>query len=146
MFTVLAHISLCICIRCWHVLESVDRLGIGSVRRTVAQWRGSEIGATVGTTHDNGSYRVSKQAVTYIHCMSQILQVIDCTQQTSSTVIMSDLRPVVLVVNSVLIVLSLAAISCRIGRRIFLVRSFGWHDGELLYNTDSRHSRGILTD
>ncbi|KAF1940959.1 hypothetical protein EJ02DRAFT_348877 [Clathrospora elynae] len=41
---------------------------------------------------------------------------------------MSDLRPATVGVNSTLIVLSLAAISCRVGRKMTLVRSFGWHD------------------
>lgn len=45
---------------------------------------------------------------------------------------MSDLRPVMVGVNSALIVLSVAAISCRVGRRITLVRSFGWHDGMVI--------------
>ncbi|KAF1849805.1 uncharacterized protein K460DRAFT_372224 [Cucurbitaria berberidis CBS 394.84] len=41
---------------------------------------------------------------------------------------MSGLRPAIFAVNSALIILSLAAICCRVGGRIFLVRSFGWHD------------------
>ncbi|KAH7389563.1 hypothetical protein DE146DRAFT_635274 [Phaeosphaeria sp. MPI-PUGE-AT-0046c] len=41
---------------------------------------------------------------------------------------MGDLRPAILATNSLLIVLSSAAIACRVGRRIFLVRSFSWHD------------------
>ena len=44
---------------------------------------------------------------------------------------MGDLRPAIVATNVVLIVLSLAAIACRVGRRVFLVRSFSWHDGEL---------------
>lgn len=46
---------------------------------------------------------------------------------------MGDLRPAILATNSLLIVLSSAAIACRMGRRIFLVRSFSWHDGELCH-------------
>jgi hypothetical protein len=42
-----------------------------------------------------------------------------------------NIKPAILATNAVLIVLSSAAIACRIGRRIFLVRSFSWHDGEL---------------
>jgi hypothetical protein len=44
---------------------------------------------------------------------------------------MGDLKPAILGMNVVLIVLSLGAITCRVGRRVFLVRSFSWHDGEL---------------
>jgi|TARA_R110002003_G_scaffold52_23_gene4555 hypothetical protein len=44
---------------------------------------------------------------------------------------MGDFRPAILATNAVLIVLSLAAIACRVGRRTFLVGSFSWHDGEL---------------
>lgn len=43
---------------------------------------------------------------------------------------MPDLRPAIIAVNSTMMVLSLAAIACRVGRRIFLVRSFSWHDCE----------------
>ncbi|CAO2658627.1 Nn.00g063500.m01.CDS01 [Neocucurbitaria sp. VM-36] len=46
---------------------------------------------------------------------------------------MRDLRPAIIGVNSALMSLSLAAISCRIGRRIFLVRSFGWHDALIAF-------------
>jgi hypothetical protein len=43
---------------------------------------------------------------------------------------MSGLKPVILVTNLVLVALTLAAITCRVGRRVFLVRSFSWHDGK----------------
>lgn len=46
--------------------------------------------------------------------------------------IMGDLRPAILALNAVLIVSSAAAIACRVGRRLSLVASFSWHDGELL--------------
>jgi hypothetical protein len=50
-----------------------------------------------------------------------------------------DIRPGILVTNALLIALTLAAIACRVGRRVFLVRSFSWHDGEQsLGNLDSR--------
>lgn len=45
---------------------------------------------------------------------------------------MGDLRPAILATNAVLVVLSLAAIACRVGRRMVLVRKFSWHDGELV--------------
>ncbi|KAH7084951.1 hypothetical protein BKA63DRAFT_6713 [Paraphoma chrysanthemicola] len=41
---------------------------------------------------------------------------------------MGDLRPAILATNAVLVVLSLAAMACRLGRRAFLVGSFSWHD------------------
>jgi hypothetical protein len=41
-----------------------------------------------------------------------------------------DLRPVMIGVNSTLIVLSLAAISCRVWRKMTLGRGFGSHDGK----------------
>jgi hypothetical protein len=44
---------------------------------------------------------------------------------------MGDLRTAILATNAVLVVLSSTAIACRVGRRVFLVRSFSWHDGEL---------------
>jgi hypothetical protein len=44
---------------------------------------------------------------------------------------MGDFKIAILATNVVLVVLSLAAIACRVGRRVFLVRSFSWHDGEL---------------
>lgn len=44
---------------------------------------------------------------------------------------MGDLRPAVVATNSVLIVLSLSAIACRVGRKVLLQRPFSWHDGEL---------------
>jgi hypothetical protein len=44
---------------------------------------------------------------------------------------MGDLRPAVVATNSALIVLSLSAISCRVGRKVLLKRPFSWHDGEL---------------
>lgn len=45
-------------------------------------------------------------------------------------VAMGDLRPTIIAINSVLILLSISAIGCRVGRRIILVGSFGWHDGK----------------
>jgi hypothetical protein len=44
---------------------------------------------------------------------------------------MGNLKTAIIATNAVLIALSSAAIACRIGRRVFLVRSFSWHDGEL---------------
>ncbi|KAF2833639.1 hypothetical protein CC86DRAFT_277679 [Ophiobolus disseminans] len=41
---------------------------------------------------------------------------------------MRDLQPTILATNVLLIALSSAAIACRAGRRLFLVRSFDWHD------------------
>ncbi|KAF1921961.1 hypothetical protein BDU57DRAFT_464082 [Ampelomyces quisqualis] len=41
---------------------------------------------------------------------------------------MTDFRPAILATNSLLVALSSAAIACRVGRRVFLVRSFSWHD------------------
>jgi hypothetical protein len=49
-----------------------------------------------------------------------------------SLFIMSDLRPTMIGVNSTFIVLSLTAIGCRMGKKVALLRSFGWHDGECL--------------
>lgn len=49
-------------------------------------------------------------------------------------VTMGDFRPAILATNSLLVVLSTAAIACRVGRRVFLVRSFSWHDGELIFS------------
>jgi hypothetical protein len=43
---------------------------------------------------------------------------------------MGNITPVILATNSLLIVLSTAAIACRVGRRVFLVRTFSWHDGK----------------
>lgn len=43
---------------------------------------------------------------------------------------MGDLKAAILATNAVLMVMSSTAIACRIGRRVFLVRSFSWHDGE----------------
>ena len=47
-----------------------------------------------------------------------------------STTTMSDLRATVIGVNAVLVSLSLSRMACRIGRSVWLVRSFGWNDGE----------------
>ncbi|KAH4315179.1 hypothetical protein HBH64_193890 [Parastagonospora nodorum] len=41
---------------------------------------------------------------------------------------MGNLKTAIIATNAVLIALSSAAIACRIGRRVFLVRSFSWHD------------------
>ncbi|KAH7095986.1 hypothetical protein FB567DRAFT_45798 [Paraphoma chrysanthemicola] len=45
---------------------------------------------------------------------------------------MGDLRPALLATNVVLIVLSLAAIACRIGRKVLLKRLFTWHDALIM--------------
>jgi hypothetical protein len=42
---------------------------------------------------------------------------------------MSDLRPATIAVNLTLIVLTSLAISCRIGRKVKMLSTFGWHDG-----------------
>ncbi|KAH7073600.1 hypothetical protein BKA63DRAFT_415533 [Paraphoma chrysanthemicola] len=42
---------------------------------------------------------------------------------------MPDLRPTFIGVNATLIALSTIAVCCRLGRSVFLVRSFGWNDG-----------------
>ncbi|KAH8730206.1 hypothetical protein GQ44DRAFT_823543 [Phaeosphaeriaceae sp. PMI808] len=45
---------------------------------------------------------------------------------------MEDIRPAILASNAVLVLLSLMAIGCRVGRRLFLVGSFSWHDALLI--------------
>ena len=43
-----------------------------------------------------------------------------------------DLRPLVIGVNTTLILLSILAVGCRVGRKIKVLNSFSWHDGELI--------------
>lgn len=45
-----------------------------------------------------------------------------------------DLRATTISVNLTLIVLTSLAISCRIGRKLRILSSFGWHDGKLSSN------------
>ena len=61
-----------------------------------------------------------------------------------TTPIMSDLRAPTVAVNLTLIVLTSLAISCRVGRKIKIMSSFGWHDGELSLLLPTRII--ILTD
>jgi hypothetical protein len=67
------------------------------------------------------------------------------------TLIMSDLRPATIAVNLTLIVLTSLAISCRIGRKVKILSTFGWHDGmfsplivSLIKLTDMKHSLPLL--
>ncbi|KAF2872534.1 hypothetical protein BDV95DRAFT_606136 [Massariosphaeria phaeospora] len=46
---------------------------------------------------------------------------------------MDDQRPLIVWLNAVLIALTFAAICSRAGRRIFVVRKFGWHDGLITF-------------
>ena len=43
-----------------------------------------------------------------------------------------DLRPLVIGVNTTLILMSVLAVGCRIGRKIRVLKSFSWHDGEFI--------------
>jgi hypothetical protein len=54
---------------------------------------------------------------------------------------MGDLKPAILATNLVLASLTLAAITCRVGRRVFLVRSFSWHDGKPQFTQASGNRR-----
>ncbi|KAF2035554.1 hypothetical protein EK21DRAFT_53898 [Setomelanomma holmii] len=57
---------------------------------------------------------------------------------------MRDFRPAILATNAVLIVLSLAAIACRVGRKTFLVGSFSWHDALITLAAISASTFSIL--
>jgi hypothetical protein len=56
---------------------------------------------------------------------------------------MGDLKLAILATNLVLVASTLAAITCRVGRRVFLVRSFSWHDGEPRFGLIEHRETGI---
>jgi hypothetical protein len=80
-----------------------------------------------------------QSAIVYQHYRSTLIQAEGFnTYQT-----MGDIRRAILATNAVLIVLSLAAIACRVGRRIILFRGSNWHDGE---STTCRLNTPMVTD
>ncbi|RMZ66245.1 integral membrane [Pyrenophora seminiperda CCB06] len=44
-----------------------------------------------------------------------------------------DLRPLVIGVNTTLILMSILAVGCRVGRKIRVLNSFSWHDGLITF-------------
>src|SRR3954453_7524629 len=44
-----------------------------------------------------------------------------------------DLRPLVIGVNSTLILMSILAVGCRVGKKIRVLNSFSWHDSEFIF-------------
>lgn len=48
---------------------------------------------------------------------------------------MAGLQPTVIWLNAFLMALTFTALCARVGRRIFVVRTFSWHDGQLSTRT-----------